>query len=234
MTKKTLLKIILAALLAALLSACDKTPQPPMVFGASVWPGYEPVYLAKELGYFQGVNLNVTEYKDAAEVEQAFRARKVHLAALTLDRALLLRRDIPELKIILLFDASATDASAASGKRMDVLITRDEDIGQYHPELQKFLQGWRRALDYMKSDSAKAVQMMAQREHITPAQFNLALQGIELYGLQRNQQLMIGEPPPVGGDIEAAQRALLGQGKLKIGVDPSILLDSTILAEPAK
>lgn len=245
MTRKILSRIIIAVLLPALLFACDKTPQPPLVFGASAWPGYEPVFLARELGYFSGANLRLDDYNGAPEVEQAFRERKVHLAALTLDRALLLRRDIPDLKIILLFDAEKAGPSAsgkglasskgqASGSRMDVLVTRDETIGQYHPEMQKFMRGWRRALDYMHSAPAKAVQVMAQREHLTPPQFNLALQGIELYGWQRNQQMMIGEPPPVGGAIEAAQRALLEQGKLNIGVDPSMLLDSTLIAEPEK
>lgn len=239
MKKNTLLTIIFAALLPALLSACDKTPQPPLVFGASAWPGYEPVFLARELGYFQGANLRLDDFKGASEVEQGFRNRTVHLAALSLDNALLLRRDIPDLKIILLFDIEAGGEPAsgkglASGKRMDVLVTRDEDIGRYHQEMLQLLQGWRRALDYVHSDQAKAVQIMAQRERITPAQFNLALQGIELYGWQRNQQLMIGEPPPVGGAIEAAQRALLQQGKLNFGVEPSMLLESTLLAEPAK
>ncbi len=54
---------------------------------------------------------------------------------------------------------------------------------------------------------------------------------MELYGLQRNQQEMIGEPPPVGSAIEAAQRTLLNQGKLEIGVDPSMLLEPALLAE---
>jgi len=233
MTKKPFFMIIIVALLLVLLSACDKTPQPPMVFGASAWPGYEPIYLAGELGYFPGAKLRLAEYAGAAEVEQAFRNRSVQLAALTLDKALLLRRDIPEMKIILLFDAEVAGAPI-SGKRMDVLVTRDEDIGQYHQEMQQLLQGWRRALDYMHSDPSKAGQIMAQHEHITPAQFNLALQGIELYGWQRNQQLMIGEPPPIGAAIEAAQRVLLDQGMLNMGVDPSMLLDSTLLAETAK
>jgi ABC-type nitrate/sulfonate/bicarbonate transport system substrate-binding protein len=250
MTKKTLFAI-LAALIPVLLSACDKTPQPPLVFGANAWPGYEPVYLARELGYLQGANLRLDAYGTGAEVEQAFQKHAVHVAALPLDRALLLRQDIPDLKIILLFDAQAAAASPPgkgleagkgapagkapeTGRKMDVLVTRDEDIGQYHHEMQQLLQGWRRALDYMHASPDQAVQIMAQREHLTPAQFNLALQGIELYGWQRNQQLMIGEPPPVGAAFEAAQRALLAEGKLNMGVDTSMLLEPTLLAEPEK
>ncbi len=224
MTIKSIRRIIVAVLLPIMLAACDKTPQPPMVFGASAWPGYEPVYLAREQGYLQGANLRLDELKDPQETEAAFRSRKIHLAALTLDRTLLLRRDIPDLKIILLFDT-------APGKRMDVLVTRDEYIGQYHHEMQQLLQGWRKALDYTHTNPDPAARAMAQHEGLALSQFNVARQGLELYDLQRNQQEMIGEPPPVGTTIEAAQRTLLNQGKLEIGVDPSMLIEPALLAE---
>lgn len=227
MANKFLSGIVAAALLTSLLAACDKTPQPPMEFGASAWAGYEPVFLAREQGYFQGSNLHLDEFKSPSETGEAFRSGKIHLAAVTLDSALLLRRDIPDLKIILLFDA-------APGKRLDVLVTRDEYIGRYHPEMQQLLQGWRKALDYMRTNHDQAMQAMAQRERLTLPQFNAALQGVELYDLLRNQREMMGEPPPIGTVIEAAQRALLNQGKLEIGVEPSMLIEAALLAEPPK
>ena len=90
---------LIAAMLLMLLASCDKTPSPPLVFGASVWPGYEPVYLAREQGYFAAANLRLAEYGNAAEVKQAFRKHELHLVAVTLDEALQLLRDIPDLKI---------------------------------------------------------------------------------------------------------------------------------------
>ncbi len=227
MTKKSLSGILAAALLTVLLAACDRAPPPPMVLGASAWPGYEPLFLARDQGYFQGSNLRLDELNSPAETEDAFRNRKIHLAAVTLESALMLRRDVPDLKIILVFDT-------APGKRMDVLVTRDESIGQYHKEMQQLLQGWRRGLDYMHTSPDLAAQSMARREKIPLPQFQTALQGLELYDLLRNQKELIGEPPPIGAAIETAQRTLLNQGKLAIGVDPSILVEPALLAEPAK
>ncbi len=227
MTKKTLSGIIAAALLTLLLTACDKTPQPPMVLGASTWPGYEPMFLARDQGYFQGNNLRLEEFKSPAETEEAFRNRKIHLAAVTLENALLLRRDIPDVKIILVFDS-------APGKRMDVLVTRDETIGQYHQEIHQLLQGWRKAVDYLHGNQEQAALSMARREGIPLPQFKAALQGVELYDLLRNQKELIGEPPPIGAAIETAQRTLLNQGKLSVGIDPSMLVEPALLAEPAK
>jgi len=103
---KHIVKIIAITLLPLLLASCDKTPAPPMLFGASVRAGFEPVYLAREQGYFSALNLRISEYASAAEVKQALRDHTLHMAAITLDEALQLSRDIPDLKIVLLLDAS--------------------------------------------------------------------------------------------------------------------------------
>ncbi len=234
MTKRTVCGMIVVALTLALLAGCNRAPQPPLVFGATAWPGYESVYLARELGYFSKANLQLVDYSGVSELKQALRGGKVTLAALTLDEALLLRRDVPDLKIILLFDAAPAPAASQSGKRIDVLVTRDQTIGLYHGDLQKFVQGWRHAIEYVHSDRAKALQIMAQHEHLTPEQFDKALQPIELYDLRRNLQLMVGEPPAIGNDIVAMQRSLLNKGLLNIGEDPSLVVDATLLAEAVK
>jgi ABC-type nitrate/sulfonate/bicarbonate transport system substrate-binding protein len=226
MTRKSVLAAFVVALLSLFVSGCDRKPQPPLVFGAAVWPGYEPVYLARSLGYYSKANLRLAEYTRESEVAQAFRNHSIQVAALTLEQALLLRRDIPETKIILLFDKVDS--------RMDVLVTRDESIGEHQQEMKQLLQGWRRALAYMDQAPVKAVKIMAQREHISPEKFTGVLKSMDLYGWQRNQQLMIGEPPPAGKSIIATQRAMLSSGKLNVGIDPSMLLDPTLLVQTTK
>lgn len=214
-----------AVLLGA--AACNRAPQPPLAFGASAWPGYDPVYLARDLGFFQGVNLRLDEYGDPGATEENFRAGKVQLAGLSLERALIMRRDVPDMKIILLF-------SSGPGKRMDVLVTRDPVIGQYHRELQLWLQGWRKALDYIHTQPERAARAMARHEGVTPERYRIISQGVDLYSFERDQSEMIGEPPPVSAVIEGAQRDLLARGKLSIGMDTSMLVDPTLLAESGK
>lgn len=225
MTKKLLMAA--AAALAVLSAACNRAPQAPMAFSAIAWPGYEPVYLARDLGYFQGVNLRLEQDGDSAATEQAFRSGKVQLAGLPLERALLLRKDVPDMKIILLF-------SRGPDKRLDVLVTRDAVIGQYHPELQQLLQGWRKALDYIRAQPGKAAEAMAHHAGVTPEQYRALAQGVELYTFEQDQRDMIGEPAPVSSIIDAAQRDLLAHGKLSIGMDTAMLVDSTLLAESRK
>jgi NitT/TauT family transport system substrate-binding protein len=99
-------RILLILLFPALLVACNKKPDPPLVFGSVLKPGYEPVYLARELGYFSTTNLHFSEFGHVAEVQQAFRNRSIQAAAVSLGEALQLSRELPDLKIALILDAS--------------------------------------------------------------------------------------------------------------------------------
>ena len=315
---KFIARIIAAVLLPLLLASCNKTPVPPLKFGAMLWPGSEPIYLARELGYFSVDNLRLSEYGNTSEVKQAFLKHQLHLAAVTLDEALQLSRDIPDLKIVLLLDASngadvilaqpgITDIKQLQGRRigvensvnrayflslalksagmhsgqveivflpaaeqeaafrthkvdalvtsepvrtrlldmhaqalfdssrvpekiLDVLIARDDDMGRYHHEMVEWLRGWHRALEYLHSQPDKAAEIMSRHEHIDAAQFGRAMQGIELFGLQRNRELLLGDPPAVAGSMEAIQRFLLERGLINMGADTATLLDTSVLA----
>lgn len=208
-------------------AACDKTAQPPLAIGAEAWSGHEPVFLAETLGFYQGSNMRLQAFRTPAETEEAFRGGKIQVAAVTLEEAFMLRRDMPDLKIILVL-AGAPDA------RLDVLVTRDETVGRYHSEMKILFDGWRRAMDEIQAGPERTTALMARHEGISPAEFLTRSKGVERYDLLRNQGEMIGEPPPISAMFDAAQRRLLSQGRLKIGVDASMLLDSTLLAETHK
>jgi len=309
---------IISLLLLILLASCNKVPPPPMVFGANVWAGYEPVFMARELGYFSANNLSITEYGKASEVKQAFLKHELHLAAVSLDVALQLRQDVPDLKIVLLLDTSkgadvilaqpgitdlkqlqghrvgmentvrgayflnlalkstgmqdgqvenvllsgaeqeaafnahkvdalvtseplrskllekgATvvfDSARVQGKMLDVLVTRDDDLGRYHHEMVEWVQGWNRALDYIRTQPDQAAQIMSKHENVNASQLGRKIQGVEWIGVQRNRELLRGEPPLVGDNLEAVQHFLLERGLIKMGTDTAALLDTSLLA----
>lgn len=106
MDMRAKVKLVVAVLSLALLAACDKHPSPPLVFGANVWSGYEPVYLARELNYYDPDKVHLAEFTNASEVIRAFRNHLLQAAGVTLDEALLLQQDIPDLRIIMVFDYS--------------------------------------------------------------------------------------------------------------------------------
>ena len=97
--------LLLIAILANV--GCSGEPQLPFRVGTNVWPGYEPLYLAREQGlYPPSAGLRLVEYTSASEVIQAFRNGTIDAAALTLDEVLLLAETTPDLGIVLVLDIS--------------------------------------------------------------------------------------------------------------------------------
>jgi NitT/TauT family transport system substrate-binding protein len=89
-----------------LLSACSDEYVEPLVFGAVTWPGYDPAYVARELGYLKEEQVHLAEFTNSTEVLRAFRNGQLDVAGLTLDEALGLRRSVPDLQIFLVTDFS--------------------------------------------------------------------------------------------------------------------------------
>jgi NitT/TauT family transport system substrate-binding protein len=100
---RSLLCLILAA---TTISGCSKPDVQPLRLGTNVWPGYEPLYLARELGKFPGDKIKLIEYPSASEVIRAFRNRALEAASLTLDEVLMLVEDDIPIKVILVHDIS--------------------------------------------------------------------------------------------------------------------------------
>lgn len=84
--------------------------------GTTIWPGYEPLYLAKEIKAFK-TDIRMIHYPSASAVLRAFKNRTIEAAALTLDEVVsLTESDIP-IEIILVLDISAgADAIMARPK----------------------------------------------------------------------------------------------------------------------
>lgn len=92
--------------LLSILTSCAQAPQDPLRVGTNVWPGYEPLFLAKNLGYYQGSAVELRSYPSATEVSQAFRNGDIEVAALTIDETLLLAQTNPDIRVILITNFS--------------------------------------------------------------------------------------------------------------------------------
>ncbi len=92
--------------LVFLLSACQPPPPQPLRLGSNVWIGYETLYLARSLGYFEHLSIRLVELPSATEVLHAFRNHTLEIAALTLDESLTLTQTENDIRIILVMDVS--------------------------------------------------------------------------------------------------------------------------------
>lgn len=118
-------------LLIALLTACQPAPEPTLRIGTNVWPGYEPLYLARDLAVFHEPNVQLVEYRSASQVISGFQKGVIDLAAVTLDEAVRLAASGEPIEVIWIFDfsdgadqllarADIPSVNALKGKRIGV------------------------------------------------------------------------------------------------------------------
>ena len=145
--------LILGLFLAlALAGACGRAPVEPIRLATNVWPGYEPLYLARQLGTLDPKGFHLVEMSNASDAVRALKAGRVAGAALTLDETLTLLQDDVDLQVVLVMDVSSgADAilgrpqvaslAALKGRRVGVeqsavggyLLTRALDRVQLRP-----------------------------------------------------------------------------------------------------
>ena len=89
-----------------LLTACTQQSQERLFVGTNIWPGYEPGYIAESQGLYKTGQIKMRQFSSATEVLRAFRNNSIHVAALTLDEALLLAQNDPEIVVFLVADIS--------------------------------------------------------------------------------------------------------------------------------
>ena len=101
------ISLVLIAFVGLLLvSGCEPTQQRILKVGTNLWPGYESLYLAQNLGLFDNKAIKLVEMPSATEVTHAFRNEALDVAALTLDESLVLLQYVPDLRVILVMDVS--------------------------------------------------------------------------------------------------------------------------------
>jgi len=73
--------------------------------GTTLWPGYEPLFLAQEIKAYKE-DIRILHYPSASELLQAFKNQTLEAAALTLDEIISLAESGIEVDIILVLDIS--------------------------------------------------------------------------------------------------------------------------------
>ena len=99
-------QIITILFLFLTIVACTEQQSPVLRLGTNVWPGYEPLYLAREKNYLADNKIRLVEFSSSSQSIQAFRNGLIDAAALTLDEVLLLLQYGEKIKIILVMDIS--------------------------------------------------------------------------------------------------------------------------------
>lgn len=112
---RPLTRLIAALLLLALPQGCGNRNVAPFQVATNVWPGYEPLYLARQLGLLDPNRIRLLEVPNSTDGMRALKSGLIPAAALTLDEVLTLQQDGVDLRIVLVM---------AISKGADVLMGR--------------------------------------------------------------------------------------------------------------
>lgn len=98
--------LLFTVFLSAIISGCESQNVSTLRLGTNIWPGYEPLYLARELALWSPKQVHLVEYVSSTDTIRAFRNNEIDAVALTLDEILLLLQDGIDLNVILILDTS--------------------------------------------------------------------------------------------------------------------------------
>lgn len=119
---------------AIALTNCTPAKEPLLRIASNLWPGYEPLYLARHLGYYDKTPIKLIDFPSGTEEVRAFRNQEIEGAGLSIDQALLLAATQTNVRIIAVMDFSQgadvilgkpniANIKALKGKRVGVEST---------------------------------------------------------------------------------------------------------------
>ena len=103
---RRLFSFILIIFLYLSSTGCSQDEKQPLRIASSPWPGFEPLYLARDLGYLDKNKTKLFELPSLDITMESFRNRSADLATLTLDEVLELLLYGTKLRILLIMDIS--------------------------------------------------------------------------------------------------------------------------------
>lgn len=103
---KAFIAIATVLLLELVFVSCAKEPPPPLRIGTNIWPGFESLYLARNLGYYENTPIRLVDYPSSSEIIRAYRNGELEMSAITADEVLLLANTEPNISIVLVMDVS--------------------------------------------------------------------------------------------------------------------------------
>ncbi|MFW5926817.1 MAG: ABC transporter substrate-binding protein [Wenzhouxiangella sp.] len=81
------------------------------------------------------------------------------------------------------------------GEIVDVLYVSGHLIEERHADLVGFVRGLEQARQLLEKQPESALPVMAERHRLSTEEFARALQGVQLYDLEQNLELLDGDPP---------------------------------------
>lgn len=99
-------RVLLVFVSLLLLSGCHQKEDYKIRVALNSWPGYEPLVLAREMGFFDNNPFDIVRLHSNTDAVKALRSGILDIAALTMDEVLRLAQDTPDMTVFLVLDIS--------------------------------------------------------------------------------------------------------------------------------
>ncbi|HBL10562.1 MAG TPA: nitrate ABC transporter [Cyanobacteria bacterium UBA11162] len=134
------LLILAIASLTFILISCHQEPLKPLRIATNLWPGYEPLHLARELGYYQNTPIQLVEYASNTERVRAYRNGDVEITSASLNTVLEIAETNPDTRIFMIVDFSdGADAILAQPEIKNLQSLKGRKVGLESSTLGVFL-----------------------------------------------------------------------------------------------
>lgn len=308
---------LITGICAIALTNCITQPTSPLRIGTNLWTGYETLYLARDLGYYNNQPIKLIDYPSGTEEVRSYRNNEIEGAGLSIDQVLVLAATQENIKIIAIMDFSngsdvilgkpeianikalkgkrvgveATalgaffltralekngmsiqdiqlvslelteherayqqgkidavvtfgpartkllaagakllfDSSQIPGEIVDTIAVNTDAIANSPEAIQALVNGRFRALDYFNKNPQDAVNRMAKRTQISPAQMLDAFQGLTQPNLAENQKLLNQSDPALVNSMTKLMEIMVEHKLLSKKIDPASILDDRFI-----
>ena len=154
------------SLLLVSFSSCSEyeDKMPPIKVGAAPWIGYEPLFLARELGIYDSDRIKLVELLSSTETLNLLREGMLDVAALTLDEALMAIEEGMTIEVILVMDSSnGADVLLASPHFETMKSLQGHKVGVENNAVGAFLLQSALTASGMKLQDIKVVPLQGEQ-----------------------------------------------------------------------
>ncbi|HEY9705545.1 MAG TPA: ABC transporter substrate-binding protein [Allocoleopsis sp.] len=121
---------IMICVIAIALTSCPDNNIPTIRIATNLWTGYETLYLARSLGYYEQTSIKLTDYPSGSEEVKAYRNNEIEGAGLSIDQALNLAVTQEDFSIITIMDFSnGADVILAKPEFKNMQALKGKKIG---------------------------------------------------------------------------------------------------------
>lgn len=122
--------IVMIVLVTVMIVSCQQESLQPLRIATNLWTGYEPLHLARDLGYYGNTPIQIVEYASNVERVRAFRNGNVEMTSASLNTVLEIAETNPDSRVWLAVDFSdGADAIVAKPEIKTLQELKGRNVG---------------------------------------------------------------------------------------------------------